>query len=101
MATWDGEVAGGDPAGADGEVAGGDPAGADGELAGAVPMGTDGVLLGGVPAGLDGVFFGAVPAGGEEGLPVGYGGTTGEVGALGEGGANDGTEEEPICDGDD
>ncbi len=89
VATWDGEVTGEDPAGADGEVAG------------AVPAGVDGVLLGGVPAGVDGVFFGAVPAGAEDGLPVGYGGTTGEVGALGEVGGNDGPEEEATCEGED
>ena len=89
VATWDGEVAGEDPAGAEGEVAG------------AVPTGIDGVLLGAL-AGIEGVFFGAVPAGAEdEGLPVGYGGTTGERGALAEGGANDGTEEEATCEGED
>ena len=71
----------------------------DGEITGAVPAGVDGVLLG-VPAGADGVFFGAVPAGAEE-LPVGYGGTTGEVGALGEVGGNDGPEEEATCEGED
>ena len=78
MATWDGEIAGEDPAGADGELAGA------------------------VLAGIDGVFIGAVPAGAEdEGLPVGYGGTAGELGALGEVGGNDGPEEEATCEGTD
>ena len=59
----------------------------------------DGEVAGEVPAGDDGVLAGAVPAGGEdEELPVGYGGTTGELGALGE---VDGPEVEATCEGED
>ena len=63
----------------------------DGEVAGEVPAGDDGVLLG--------VLAGAVPAGAEdEELPVGYGGTTAELGALGE---VDGPVVEATCEGED